>query len=150
MIRLLLETIQQEAGIQRPILCDNRPLPYIEWGWIPSIQDFLAHIKASIEHAVDPKETYRENDEYIMDLPMLPQMSYKEQTLINRCRLFLRVECISDISDSMGTYIDKAWLVPDGPKPSRSTLKWPLQSDPGKEAWAIWRKFIISSLANDS
>jgi hypothetical protein len=51
MIRILLEVIQQEAGIQAPILEDNRPLQYIEWGWIPSIRDFLHHIDAKITNA---------------------------------------------------------------------------------------------------
>jgi hypothetical protein len=48
MIQALLETIQLESGIGSPILEDNRPLDYIEWGWIPQIRDFLQHIDGKI------------------------------------------------------------------------------------------------------
>jgi hypothetical protein len=32
MLRILLDVMQQEAGIQAPILEENRPLHYVEWG----------------------------------------------------------------------------------------------------------------------
>jgi hypothetical protein len=37
MLQNLLKVIQMESGIGNPILEDNHPLHYIEWGWIPSI-----------------------------------------------------------------------------------------------------------------
>jgi hypothetical protein len=77
-------------------------------------------------------------------------MSTKEQTLINRCRLFLQVECISDISDSDGRHIAKSWLYKDGRKNSASTKRWPKQSDPGEQAWRIWRNFLIKSLTAET
>jgi hypothetical protein len=46
-----------ESGIGKPIMEDNRPLSYIEWGWIPSIQDFLYHINAVITNATDTPPT---------------------------------------------------------------------------------------------
>lgn len=48
MLRAALDTIQLESGIGKPIMEDTRPLDYIEWGWIPSIRDFLHHIEAKI------------------------------------------------------------------------------------------------------
>jgi hypothetical protein len=48
MKKALLETIQLESGIGSPILEDNRPPDYIEWGWIPQIRDFLQHIEGKI------------------------------------------------------------------------------------------------------
>jgi hypothetical protein len=150
LLRIALETIQLEAGIQNPILMDNRPLPYIKWGWIPSIRDFLLHINAGITNATEPGIIFRQNDGYIMDLPSLKEMSTKEQTLINRCRLFLQVECISDISDSDGRHIAKSWLYKDGRKNSASTKRWPKQSNPGEQAWRIWRNFLIKSLTAET
>jgi hypothetical protein len=94
MIKCLLDAIQMEAGIGKQILEDNRTLIYIEWGWIPSIRDFLLHIKASINNATEQPVTYREYDSFIMDAKLLSEMTRKEQILINCCRLYLQVECL--------------------------------------------------------
>jgi hypothetical protein len=97
---------------------DNRPLIYIEWGWIPSIRDFLFHINAKINNATSPPPTFRQNDSYIMDAPLLSKLTRKEQILLNRCRLHLQVECVSDIANAEGTAIVEAWFHGRGKKPS--------------------------------
>jgi hypothetical protein len=142
MLQILLDTIQQEAGISCPILEDTRPLHYIEWGWVPSIRDFLHHINAAITNATKQLPIYRENDSLIMDNNYLRSASRKESILINRCRLALQVECVSDIATADGRHIDKAWLDLTTEKPSWSRKRWPRQEDPGSEAWAIWKKFL--------
>jgi hypothetical protein len=58
MLQFLLEVVQMEAGIGRPILEDNRPLPYIKWGWIPAIRDFLLHINTKIVNATTIPPTF--------------------------------------------------------------------------------------------
>jgi hypothetical protein len=150
MIRILLEVIQQEAGmIQAPILEDNRPLQYIEWGWIPSIRDFLHHIDAKITNATTGLTIYRTNDSLIMDAPALKKVTRKEQILINRCRLCLQVECISDIASADGRFILETWFDNKTTKPSMSTKRWPIQGDTGSEAWAIWKSFLISAFVKE-
>jgi ribonuclease HI len=59
------------------------------------------------------------------------------------------VECISDISNASGTLIQDAWYSPETTKPSTSAKQWPLQKNPGKEAWSIWRRFLQRAY-NDS
>jgi hypothetical protein len=132
LIRIALETVQLEAGIHQPILMDNKTLPYLEWGWIPSIRDFLLHINARISNATKPGKIYRINDEYLMDLPILKNLSFKEQTL----------------TDSSGRHILCSWLNKHEIKNSRSTKLWPKQLDPGDQAWKIWRNFITKSLTD--
>jgi hypothetical protein len=55
-----------------------------------------------------------------MDTDIIPRLSRKEQILINRCRLFLQVECISDISNAEGTKIRPEWLHGNLPKDAHS------------------------------
>jgi hypothetical protein len=141
-LRNLLETIQLEAGIQQPILEDNQLLTYIEWGWIPSIRDFLLHIDARITNATRGLDVFRENDVLIMDSSIRASLTHKEQTLINRCRLRLQVECLSDITNPEGSHINPVWFRDNTDKPSRSIERWPRQEDPGDEAWAIWKRFL--------
>jgi hypothetical protein len=142
MLKILLDTIQQEAGISRPILEETRPLQYIKWGWIPSIRDFLHHIKAKITNATEGLKTYREHDCLIMDSIQLNHASRKEKILINQCRLALQVKCLSDIVNAEGKQIDPVWLNLSKPKPSWSNKRWPRQEDPGHEAWLIWKNFL--------
>jgi hypothetical protein len=87
--------------------------------------------------------THRINDSMIMDAPALQQMSRKEQILVNRCRILLQVESVSDIASSDGRYLHEAWLNNNPQKPSRSTKRWPKQGDTGKEAWSIWKRFLL-------
>lgn len=47
-----------EARIGSPILEENRPLTYIEWGWIPAIRDILLHINAQISNATRTPPTF--------------------------------------------------------------------------------------------
>jgi hypothetical protein len=150
MVHAVLETIQLKSGIRKPILEDTRPLDYLEWGWIPQIRDFLEHIDGKIMGATTPSPTYRQNDRYIMDSDFLQMMTYKEQMLIHRCRIFLQVEVLSDISDVMGECILSEWMSPDMEKPSHSTKRWPKQKDPGKQAWQIWQKFIKRAYTNSN
>jgi hypothetical protein len=84
-----------------------------------------------------------------MDNTMLREMTRKEQILVNRCRLFLQVKCVSDIATADGTHINKSWFSSQSPKRSTSNKVWPLQSDPGKEAWNIWRNFLTRAFTDD-
>jgi hypothetical protein len=150
MLKYLLEVIQMESGIGNPILQDTRPLIYIEWGWVPGIRDFLHHINGQIINASPKPTIYRRNDSYIMDAPMLSTLSRKEQILINRCRLYLQVECISDICNADGSRILEDWKFANDDPPSHSTKSWPRQGDPGEEAWHIWRSFLGKAFGTTS
>jgi hypothetical protein len=143
MLAILIDTIQLEAGIGSPILEDTRTLDYLEWGWIPQIREFPNHINGKIIGIGTKPPLFREGDQYIMDLPTLKHCTYRERMLIHRCRLHLQVEVLSDITNDKGDRILDVWKNNSQNKPSRSTKKWPLQADPGKEAWRIWRKFIV-------
>jgi hypothetical protein len=149
MLHYLIEVIQMESGIGHPILEDNQPLSYIEWGWIPAIRDFLLHINGKIVNALRTPPTFRINDSYIMDSPHLMKLPRKQQIFINRCRLVLQVECLSDITTADGTRIRDEWLEYDTIKLSRSLKHWPTQGNPGEEAWKIWRSFITKGFLNN-
>jgi hypothetical protein len=77
-----------------------------------------------------------------MDAQILPQLTRKEQILINRCRLFLQVERLSDISSADRTTILDDWKQANDHTSSRSAKSWPSQGNPGEEAWKIWRLFL--------
>jgi hypothetical protein len=139
MLTCALEAMQLEAGIGKPILDNNRTLPYIEWGWLPSIRDFLQHINGSITNATPTPPKYRTNDSYIMDAKLLNYLSNKEQILINRCRIFLQVECLSDICTADGDNIQPEWLDCNTTKDSCSTKSGRHRETLGKKLGASGR-----------
>jgi hypothetical protein len=149
MLRCLIEVIQMESGIGQPIFEDNRPLSHIEWGWIPGIRDFLHHINASITNTISPPTLYRQGDSYIMDAPHLSALTRREQILINRCRIYQQVECVSEISTARGDKLNTNWFSNKQRRPSKSKKNWPRQGDPGPEAWKIWEKFLIRAFTNE-
>jgi hypothetical protein len=55
---------------------------------------------------------------------------------------------MSDIATVDGTAINKSWFSSQSPKQSTSNKVWPLQSDPGKEAWTIWRNFLTRAFTD--
>jgi hypothetical protein len=144
LLQILLKTIQLEAGIGDPILENCRPLEYIEWGWIPHIRDFLHHINGQIIGATPKPVIYRENNSYIMDNPQLELFSCREKIYIHRCRLYLQVETLSDITTSSGSHIHPAWFHGNTEKPSKSTIRWPRQDSPCHNAWSAWKKFLYA------
>jgi hypothetical protein len=144
MIIALLEVIQLEAGIGKPILEDCPPLEYLEWGWIPQIRDFLHHINGKIIQATKMPELYREHDQYLMDSPYVEHQTRREKLYIHRCRLYLQVETLSDIVTSAGTQILKSWYKPIAERPSTSLLRWPKQKRPNQQAWNAWKRFLRS------
>jgi hypothetical protein len=85
-----------------------------------------------------------------MDAPMLSTLSWKEQILINCCRIYLQVECISDICSADGSRILEDWKFANDDPPSHSTKSWPRQGDPGEEAWHIWRSFLEKAFGTTS
>jgi hypothetical protein len=83
MIAAVLDTIQMESGIGKPILEDCRPLDYIKWGWIPQIRDFLYHINGKIATTQQRPKTYREHDTYLMDSEYLSSVIQCDQIYIH-------------------------------------------------------------------
>jgi hypothetical protein len=144
MLLMLLDTIQLEAGIGQSILENCTALDYIEWGWIPQIRDFLWHINGSIQGAIDQPAVYRENDTYLMDAEHIEKISRREKIYIHRCRLYLHVATMSDITTSDGKTIHNAWFAPDTEKPSKSIHRWPRQDSPNRAAWKAWSNFLWS------
>ena len=69
----------------------------------------------------------------------------KELLRLNRCRLFLQVTTLVDISSADGKFIThKAWQG-QFDYSSPSYYNWPNQGDPPPKDWALWRKALSIS-----
>jgi hypothetical protein len=66
----------------------------------------------------------------------------KEMKDINRCRLYLQVVYLSDVTDISGHNIE-AWAIKGKRESSRSSKwEWPIQQRPLTVTWKVWNKAI--------
>jgi hypothetical protein len=132
------------SGVGFAILAEPwRLLPHAVGHWLPSLREFLASSECTIEiantYTVCPR---RVHDRILMEDAMLGDFTNGEIRAINRCRLFLQVECLSDVCTADGLTTDPGLQAHPPHVTSQSTIKWPCQGLPGSRSWAIWRRFM--------
>jgi hypothetical protein len=142
LLRVALAWVQYQSGQGLPILIDvHTPLPYLTTRWIPALRTFLATIDGQIK--LDRNyipALKRHGDKYIMDKVvdsgafMTPQLQQ-----INRCRLYLDVSTVSDLTTANGKFIDTA--ISQGHRTILSSVsRWHKtnQARPSSESWIQW------------
>jgi hypothetical protein len=143
--RIALAWLQAQAGVSYQLLsCPEKPVPQLESKWFQSMRTFLATISASIE--IDdfhpPPSLQRLHDCVIMDV-VHEHGSFTDAEIrrINYCRLYVRAETISDLTEVSGRRLD----------PSKLKGTWSLQSSrhhgtyihqerPDDATWGLWRR----------
>ena len=128
MMQIQLRWAQRVAGISVPILEDTTtPLPQLrEEKWLVTLREFLAASKLGIRIAdVRCPMMRRENGCALMDVTSRCGFSNEEIRRINRCRLFLHAECLSDISNAEGTYIQSSAYECEKSAQLQMTDDWP-------------------------
>ena len=86
----------------------------------------------------------RDHDKFLMDtfVNAEPKFTATELQRLNRCRLYLHVSTVSDITDGSGVRISKqssnGHRDPDRPQ----YHDWPEQGRPGPREWQLWRKAL--------
>jgi ribonuclease HI len=141
LFKIGVDWLQRWAGISKAVMEEPAArIPPVTARYIESIREFLAKCNASIVMSKRPK-VMREKDSFIMDHVMQSNMSSVEVNMVNKTRMYLQIELISEISNPEGTRIDQRWLK-EGEKPSWSTLKWPQVKKPSAKMWKAWKKAI--------
>jgi Reverse transcriptase (RNA-dependent DNA polymerase) len=92
-----------------------------------------------------PDKLRMTHDYYLMTL--LPSVYTKEEIRdVNCCRIFLRVETLSDILSLTGKKVrSDIWSGLHVPH-CRDSRIWPRQPFPGKKQWETWRRFLQTML----
>jgi hypothetical protein len=86
----------------------------------------------------------RENDRFIMDVIALQceDFSTNELAHINRCRMYLQVTTLADITNGNGTMIRQGVQKGQMTSHNQPYYKWPRQTRPGMASWRLWRKAL--------
>ena len=145
MARIAINWYQLSTGVGFDTLEEPfYKIKHAEGLWINSIRKFLRKSGLSIRGmGALIAEKRRERDTILMDAIMLNKSIVEEDAqTINCCRLYLQVECLSDIATD-GRNVDQSIFNKNEPMTtSRSHLVWPQQEKPGPKAWKIWIRII--------
>jgi hypothetical protein len=111
--------------------------------WFSSLRVFLADSECTIEisdtYTVTPR---RVHDRILTEDARTRDFTDGEMRSINRCRLFLQVECLSDVCTADGLKPDPGLEVLPPKVNSQCTIKWPRQGLPVRRSWVVWRQFL--------
>ena len=114
--------------------------------FIRTLWEFTSTHNIKVPRVHPELEHHRERDRYLMhDFVLSNTVSKKDLQKLNRCRLYLKVTTLSDITSGDGETICKQYW--DGIRDDqRSPLHdWPEQGDPGDRDWTLWRKALKNS-----
>jgi ribonuclease HI len=139
---------QVVAGISRSILeYPEVEIPQIQNElWIITLREFLAKSQLRLCIPDIPLPSPRRiNDKVLMDF--VGHFSPSEQQRINRCRIYLKVELLSEICDASGTILSNDYYnctCTEGN--SLDTRLWPRQHQPGPHHIQTWKRFLYQFL----
>lgn len=87
--------------------------------------------------------TRRGNDQHLMDIAQQTEWTDRQLKQINNCRVYLQVTTVAEIATARGEALQEQ-AIEFKSTTSRSTQYWPVQQRPGKDARAIWKKFLAT------
>ena len=142
-----LEAVSLELGTGRHLF----ELHFPTWSkllthcWFKQVWKFCFENNISLRGKYNRPTLVRSRDFFLMERVMKNMNLFRnieEVMSINRCRLYLQVATISDITSVDGRYItEHAWKGERDPD-RESRWIWPTQARPTKKEWAIWRSCI--------
>ena len=149
-----LQQLRIETGSNCPILNSDyskyQPL-LLTQSYIRSTWQFMSKHNITLTDNTYTIPLLQEKDSCLMDdFRSNPLIGEELLPLLNRCRLFLKVFTLSDITEGNGTHIrTEAWhgVQFDG---GRDTSKWPLWGKPSPLCWTKWRTALQSTYCLNS
>jgi hypothetical protein len=101
---IALDHYQLQAGLSQSVLEDTRYLPHTDGFWYDSVRTFLHSVGATIEiESAWNVRPMRKVDKNLMEEFMdLDEFSNLELCQLNRCRLYLQVTTLAEITDHTG------------------------------------------------
>ena len=153
MVLIALDTFQLLAG-RSQYVWEHPELDCsyatVEGDWVQSVREFLAHVNCTLhlKKAWKPKHQ-RVNDRFLMDQTDDLGFSNNDLIKINRCRVYLQVLTLADITSGDGQH-----LLPGAMAGNREqlqtwntpNLRWPRQAKPDSSHWRLWRRLLRSFL----
>ena len=142
-----IESMKIDAGIGGYLFQQDTPLSWLTTKdtIVSNTLDFCQRYEITFQEPGTNLQLKRENDAFLMEGFIAAGATTTELQAINRCRLYLRVTTVSDISTGDGqrlsqtAYERKTYTY-------RDTYHWPQQGRPPPTDWKIWDYFVKQEL----
>ena len=147
-IRAAIEGLKLEAGIAGPLFEFKSSLPYLNTtnSWVLETWKYCREHNITFTEKCDNLSPKRKNDCLLMNKFLSQAVCPSDLKIINRCRLYLRVTCLSDITTGDGKRLQddifrgcKQFTV--------DSYQWPNQSRPPPRDWKVWRREVLRCFA---
>ena len=120
--------------------------------WMKTTWRFLSQYHFTIQAHHLKFSLPRDNDSFLMEKVRQQAISDNDLVRFNRCRMFLHVLTISDLTDAHGTHLVHGALngrtLRSGLR--RSSLSWPIQGRPIQSDWMVWEQYLRSCYLYDN
>ena len=144
LIRTSIEAAKLEVGLGSTLFQSN----FQQFGklatdcWIVHSWKFMHDFSIDLIEGTPALPLRRIGDRYLTSSFYSHSFKGRELLRLNRCRLFLQVTTLADISAADGKFITHdAWHGRlDATRPSY--YSWPNQGDPTTRDWALWRRAL--------
>ena len=134
-----------QAGRRNTIFTSDDRIDYIENMWIIQLYNTLRLMTGKILiHDISSNTLSREHDHFLMDTWDQNNLPIDTLYQLNLCRLYLRVETLSDIVINDGKTIQRCYLHGLTVKPF-SKNEWPIQQKPNPAAWKLLKHHLITT-----
>jgi len=116
---------------------------WVPSGWPTSLWEFTHKVDIQIDYPTQwlPKLS-REHNLHLMPFFQTHRLKKGDLTLLNTCRLYLKVITLSDITSADGTYILQKVKSGTPIQGLTSNLDWPNQGKPTYRSWMLWRQLL--------
>ena len=144
MIRIAMQWFQHLVGVSFSTFeHPGTTLSHAEGEWLMSVRTFLAASDCKLRVVgLQTVERRRIQDRALMDDAISAGLPREMTRGINRVRLFLQVECLSDICTPDGTKLEDTMWTANPSLPSRTHKLWPRQAPPGPKSLESWKLFL--------
>ena len=141
---------QQSAGLDFSLLVQpTMKIPYLADCWLTRLRDFLAFINGTLQISDQQYDLPpRRGDTAIMSAILSSGATRAEMIKFNRCREYLQVKWLAEITTADGTSLTRdAWT---GDRTRHTSELWPVQPKPGPKHWTTWRRLLGNTFLQTS
>jgi exonuclease III len=113
--------------------------------YLHTVWEFCSRSGFELKDGLPPTPISRDGDIFIMEAFSLLQFSAAQLRILNKCRIYLQVELLSDMSTGDGVALHPGSLEQHEPRSNRDDYDWPFQPKPNNTAWSMWRNALVTA-----
>ena len=141
LLQILTESVQLQSGLETPVLdTPHQWNIWVEKTWLSNVKEGLDLIKGGIHTTFKVPTIQRKHDRALMAIFSSWGIKKTDMEAINRCRIYLSVIFVSDITEYNGLNVISE--VVNVKRFRRSNLQWSRQVRPALGDRRVWGKYI--------